>query len=52
MSSGANEAEPNMGRVGEAGDMELCLPGWQEPQRVDQGSLGVTVSVFHRVPLS
>lgn len=29
--------------------MELCLIGWQEPQWVGQGSLEVTVSVFHCV---
>lgn len=40
-----------MGCVGEMGGMGLCLPVWQESQRMSQGSLGVMVSVFYHVPL-
>lgn len=52
MCSGANEAELSMGCVREAGGMELCLPAWQDSQRVGQGSSGVTVSDFYHAPLS
>lgn len=52
MCSGDNKAEPSTGCVGEVGGVGLCLAGWQESQRVGWGSSGVTVSVFHRVPLS